>query len=1108
MKTAWKYSLLLMLCSLAVGMNQRSFAQSIQGSILGTVTDQKGAVVPSATVIVVNRDTMFQRTVVTDSTGHYRVASLEPGNYTVAASLAGFNRWESEPFQLSANQIQRIDITLELGSTRTTVNVSAAAGTAVETETATLSNVHTPAEFTELPMSVFGRSIFNVNVVTAGVQSTSGIEVNGARDTANSFTIDGVGKDDIVSSRQAPNNLEVDIDGLQELRVQTSNNSAEYGQVAQFIAVSKSGGNHVHGSVFWGNFNSYFSTRDFFDTTSQKPSFTNNNEFAVTFGGPVVIPKLYNGKDKTFFFFTYGGQRYRIGARSYGTVPTAAFRQGDFSSLLAGPNPVIIKDPQTGTPGDPSTWQPFTGNIIPTGRISGVSSALQDMLYPEPNLPGTGDYGVGNNYTFDPGGQFNSDVYSFRVDQKISDRNTMFLRVGVTQNNQDYYPGFLKGGLDGGYFGNIPGRFVVLSDTHSFSPTVVNEARFGNTRMFYQDVSGAPLGPDYVGMLGLQGIGNPGNNDFLTALPAFGFSRFNGTSGAWIVSQAQNTYEATDNLTWIRGRHTFKFGGDVRRYLVNDGGVPGDQTGSFGFDDTITGFDYASFLLGLPTSTALGTPRPSVYPRSTIYGFYAQDDLKVSSKLTVNYGLRYEHQHPWTDKYDRRYAFDPSTGSMVVASSSMPTDLVPEVAATLPIITAQQAGFPVHTLMKSDWNNWNPRLGIAYRPFGNETTVIRAGYGWYTQVWPGLLAIDYSTGGPWQTARSFDYLGGAPTQSFPNPFTASTGFQGVTNISVADPSMVNERTSQWNISVGRQFMGTAIDVGYVGTKGTRIPFVENLNLLQPSTQPFDAANRPYTSFGTISEVHSGASSIYHGLTIQATRRFRNGLSFNVNYTYSKSLTDSALNGYAPGIQQNQYDRSLERAPDPSIRPQRLIFDYMYHLPFGRGQRFLPNMNPVANTVLGGWEVVGITTMLSGQYLSPSFSGIDPANTNQFGGRPDCVGNGNLGGIGDLVRAGQPMWNLSAFSLPGDPNATVGRGYYGTCARSVLQGPGRNLWNAGLTKNIMLHEGVRMQIQWELFNAWNHPNFGNGTTNITSGNFGRTSSGGGGRRMLFGARIDF
>ncbi|HET7102176.1 MAG TPA: hypothetical protein VFJ52_13570, partial [Terriglobia bacterium] len=239
------------------------------------------------------------------------------------------------------------------------------------------------------------------------------------------------------------------------------------------------------------------------------------------------------------------------------------------------------------------------------------------------------------------------------------------------------------------------------------------------------------------------------------------------------------------------------------------------------------------------------------------------------------------------------------------------------------------------------------------------------------------------------------------------------------------------------------------------------------------------------------------------LTIQATRRFRNGLSFNVNYTYSKSLTDSALNGYAPGIQQNQYDRRLERAPDPSVRPQRLVFDYMYNLPFGHGQRFFPNMNPVANTVLGGWEVVGITTILSGQYLSPAFSGVDPANTNQFSGRPDCVGNGNIGDVRSRIKSGLPMWDQTAFLLPAD-----GRGSYGNCARSVLYGPGRNLWNAGLTKNIMLHEGVRMQIQWELFNAWNHANFGNGTTDITSGNFGRTYSGGGGRSMLFGARIDF
>jgi hypothetical protein len=370
-------------------------------------------------------------------------------------------------------------------------------------------------------------------------------------------------------------------------------------------------------------------------------------------------------------------------------------------------------------------------------------------------------------------------------------------------------------------------------------------------------------------------------------------------------------------------------------------------------------------------------------------------------------------------------------------------------------------------------------------------------------MWPAFLITNFGTGGPWQTDKSYDYLGGQPTQSFPDPFTASTAFSGVSSIKVVNPSVVNERTQQWNVSVGREFWGTAIDVAYVGTKTTRLPFRENLNLLHPSTQPFNASNRPYPLFSSINEVQSGSSAIYDGLNIQAVHKFGHGLSFNTNYTFAKGLTDSSLRDYAATLTQNQYDRRLERGPDPNVLRQQLIFDYMYQLPVGRGKRFFPQMNRVANGVLGGWEVVGITTMLSGQYLSPSFSGVDPANTNQYSGRPDCVGNGNIGNITGLIKQGLPMWNINAFQVPAQ-----GRGSYGNCGRGVLVGPTTNLWNAGLSKNFVLREGMRLQIQWELFNAWNHPNFSSGDTSVTNGDFGQTFYGGGGRQMLFGARIDF
>ncbi len=370
-------------------------------------------------------------------------------------------------------------------------------------------------------------------------------------------------------------------------------------------------------------------------------------------------------------------------------------------------------------------------------------------------------------------------------------------------------------------------------------------------------------------------------------------------------------------------------------------------------------------------------------------------------------------------------------------------------------------------------------------------------------MFPGLLALGYGNGGPWQTNQSFEIVGGTPTIRFPNPFTAAPGIEGVESISVVNPYFPNERTQQWNVSVGREFLGTAIDVAYVGTKITNIPTTTNLNLLPPSQAPYDPARIPYQRFSSVSLVEAGGQAIYHGFTIQADRKMARGLWFNANYAFGKALTDVDLRTYAQTVQHNQYNRRLERGPDPNIRKHQLRFSYIYLLPVGRGQKFFSQMNRVANAILGGWQVNGITTMLSGELLSPGFSGVDPTNTNQFGGRPDRIGDGNLGDMRERIKAGLPMWDQSAFVVPQN-----GRGSYGNSGRAVLVGPGMNLWNAGLSKNFMLTESARLQFRWELFNAFNHANFSNGNTNISSGDFGRTFYGGPGRSMLFGARIDF
>jgi hypothetical protein len=1070
-------------------------AQFTQSSIVGTVTDATGAPVNDAVVTVRNEGTNATRTIKTEAGGDYRVSGLEAGFYQVTVSLPGFKTFEQTRIDVVSGQNKRVDVQLEVGEVSTRVTVEGGL-TQVDTESATLSNLKTARDFAELPLSVFGRGWANITNVTAGVQSASGFEVNGARDTANNFTADGISVNDMISSRNTANGFSGDIETFQEIRILTSNSSAEYAQVAQFAAVSKAGTNSPHGSLYWGNFNSAFSARSWADR--QPVSFTNHNMFALNGGGPVYIPRIYDGRNRTFFFASYSGARYRVGNRLFRIVPTQAMRQGDFSELAGRIN---LVDPLNG-------GQPFPGNRIPQNRLSPVALRLQELLYPLPNQPGQGAFGVANNYYADPGGAYNSNVYSFRVDQHISEANLLFVRVGLTMTNGDVYRGELLNGYgSGSIISNIPGRSIVVSDTHTFTPNLVNEVKLGFNRTFSRN-NDYNFGVDVLSQLGIRGIENPGDDPGIRSMPGFTFGGaipIAASTGRNRSYTAQNTYQVIDNVSWFRGRHTLKAGVDIRRLQVNQDNSPLNVRGQYAFDDRLTGIAYANFLLGWPSSASRGIARPAAYPRSTYSGFYVQDDFKLHPRITMNFGLRYEYQTPWVEKFDRMFTFDPTTGSMVTAGSSMPSDLVPNVAATLPIITASQAGLPERSLMFTDTNNWNPRIGLAIRPLGDTSTVVRAGYGVYTQFWPGLLALN-ATGGPWQSTESFFIESpNAPIIQFPTPFQTTSSFSGVQSISGLSPRFPNERTHQWNASIGRQILGIALDVGYVGTRALNVPYTEDLNLLRPSTVPFSAARRPYPRFNSTNYVQTGGSSTYHGLLIQADRRMSRGLWFNINYTLAKALTDVDLRSYATGFQQNQYARYLERADDPNIRRQQLRFSYVLDIPYGRGRRFGANLARPLDFVIGGWQLAGITTMMSGARLSPTYSNADPAGTGQVSGRPDRIGDGNLDSdaMRDLIRSRMPIFDRSAFVLPAN-----NRGFYGNSARYILTGPGNVTWNVGVHKNWALTEESRMQFRWEMFNAFNRANFNNPTTNIQSGDFGLVTTAGAGRSMLFGLRLDF
>jgi hypothetical protein len=1075
--------------------------QSTESTVLGTVHDSSSTVVSGAAVTLTNQGTNEQRAGTTDVAGDYRFAALPAGVYRVSVKASGFKLFVAKDITLDSSRIRRVDATLELGDVTTTVTVEGGNVAAIETESATLSGVKTATEFANLPFSALGRGWNNLAAATAGVASQSGFETNGGADTANNFTADGVSVNDVVSSRQTANGFGGDIETFSEFKVITTNASAEYAQMGQYIAVSKTGTNMYHGTAFWANYNSFSQARKWTDRSA--PAFTNYNQFMGNFGGPVVIPHLYNGKNKTFYFVTYGGARLPQGARTYLNVPTQAFRNGDFSSLLPS---IVITDPTTG--------QAFANNQIPANRMSSVATALQKLAFPLPNLPGQDSLGLTNNYVGDPGALYQADNLSVRVDHKLSDSNNVFARVTATINNADTNPGALLGGF-GGTAANNTSRTGVLSDTHVFGPSLVNVAKiaFNRSYVWTHDWNSS----DVISQIGLQGISNPSQQAALSAMPDFEIGGNNGMAGTGVwsgaSSTAQNTYQFTDDISWALGRHFLKAGVDVDSFQVNNSSMPQSVRGSFGFDDRLSGFAYANFLLGLPSNVSQAIPGPNAYMRSTRQGYYIQDEFKVSPRLTLNFGVRYEYQSPWNDKYNHLFSFDPTSGSMVVPGSKLPTDMVPSVASALPIIPASQTNgrFPTgNSLMFPDKNLWNPRAGLAWRPFSDSKTVVRAGYGMFSQMWPGGLGLNASStasGSPWQSTRTWDIVDNTPLMSFPNPFTASgAGYAGVYFISAVAPRLAPLREQQWNISIGREFLQTAIDVAYVGTHGQNLMFSQNLDLPLPSTQPYNPSLVPYPQFNPATLIQSGASSIYNGLVVKADRKVTRGLSLNMNYTWAKALTDGDLRGpIFNSSGSNQWNRRLERADDSNIRRQVLTVVYIYELPFGKGKYLLNNPPWLVDKLVSGWQVSGITTFLTGPRTSVSYSGVDAANTNQWSGRPDAIGDGTVAGsVRNLIENHSPIFNKAAFLKPAQ-----GRGYYGNSARNILTNPGTMSWNMTAAKGFYLFsDRARFQLRGEFFNAFNHPNFNGPNTNITSSSFGLVTSVGNARTIQLTGRFDF
>lgn len=1082
------------LCCLLAWVASPLGAQTTLGTIRGLATDATGAVVPEVRVAVRNTETNLVRETFTGSTGNYEVTQLIPGRYEVVAERAGFKRVVVSNVLLETSATVRVDLRMEIGEVATAVSVEAPAPV-INTEGAEVALVRPGEVIQRMPMNVRGQfNGFYYDVLTFTPGATQGQGSNfslaGARGFQWHTTVDGTSQRSPLFANSigpAQSNMEM----TSEIRIQLANDKAEAALPGGFYATSKSGTNEYHGSLFWYHTNSRLQARN---TFSLNVPFQILNNYGGSLGGPIR-------RNRTFFFATY--ERFPLrNERIFNTnVPTLAFRQGDFSALATA-----VRDPLSGSP--------FPGNTIPASRLNSSSLKIQQRFYPEPNF-GPANSWLENWRGTRPSSQYKTQVEG-RLDHQLSAANSLFVRFSWNRTGANVWDYNLV---------TIPKReqdrrttTITVSDNHLFRPTLINEFRFGIMRT--ENPAFNPLdGPALVREFGLEGI--TWNPKLAKGAPVFSFNNFEQIGATDIYQDpSEAIHQVVNNVTWTRANHVIKTGIDLRwnRGTNFPGGTsfPVLQFGQFSFSGRFSGFDYADFLLGIPTSAGRAVAAPLIHAVNTDLALFIQDDWKITPRLTLNLGVRYEYNPPYHEKDGNFFNFDPATGRLVLPDREalgrvnplFPSDLVP-------IVTADQAGLP-RGLFYSDLNNVVPRFGFAWRPFAGNRTVIRGGYGVYiddltSSIWR------LGTGGPFISRETFDneIAGGVPKFQFPRAFPPGFGAIGAQSFSAINPKLRNPYIQQWNFTIEQEVLHMGLRVSYIGTNSRKLIWVENVNQPRPSATPFSNSRRRFPNLRDIGVRDNGGLHNYHSLHVTAERKLQRGLYYQAGWTWASMLTDCLSDSEAGCQPQDAYARHLDYGNVDYMNRHRLVGTLMWDLPFGAGRTLLASARKPVEYLLGGWTLSTILVAQSGLFFTPTFSGFDVSNTGTTGTqRPDRIGNGNLPAA---QRAITRWFDNTAFAVPGDtngdgrPDVNVGR--FGNSAPNILEGPGAFILDAGLHKTLRLRERVRFQLEGTFTNVLNHPNYGLPNANIRSASVGRITSlygryGAGPRGGRVGLRIEF
>jgi len=1056
---AFARSVLLLSVSLLV-LCGGAYGQATFGVIAGRVSDTTGAVIPGAQIRVTNQATNITRNVSSDALGNYEVTHLHPGLYTVRVETPGFKRFMHENIPLEAVAQVRIDIRLEIGDVTTEVTVTAGAPV-VESETSSIAQYRPSQQLLDLPLNVIGSTapFYQITILTPTAVEGSGAarSFGGARRTTTNFNVDGVSSNSIVFGNQE-SNLQPSLDSVQEVKISYVNSKAEFADPGNLMIITRSGQNQFHGSAFWQHYSSRLAARSFFaptrgavDPVTGKEVASQQNIFGGSLGGRII-------RDRAFFFAAYENNYDPTPATVTASVPTVKMRQGDFSDLTA-----VIRNPFTG--------QPFPGNLIPGGLHNSASLKAQQKLYPLPNF-GAPNLAVANfRGSFDRDSRV--DKINTRVDYVFSEKHTVYARFGFTRNlSNSLAGGFLPADFIGGHgrtHNHAPQGHV--SSTYTIAPNLINEARAGIARHWV--TTGGPLpGQELIDLIGIQGLVRQPPEE--RAAPNITITGFQSISWSGDNRRVANNYLFSDQLTWIRDRHTVKTGVEHRPQQYNGPTRPG--FGVYAFTNRFTGHAYSDFLLGLPATTQREQGRPLLYARRYSLSGFVQDDIRVSPKLTLNLGLRYEYNSPQVDKFDVMSTFDRGTGRIVVPTTEVMKYIHPLFPKAVPIVTAAEVGLP-SSLRHPDKNNFMPRVGFAYRPFSDARTVIRGGYGIFIDdLTADIFAAFLVRHGPFNFNEGFTnaITGGAPLLTFDRPFLPMGTRLGALDVRGMDFNLRNPYTQQWNFTLEREVApNIGVRLSYIGTKTTRATYRSDINKPLPSTERFSAARRPYPLYNTILFNDSAGNQTYHAFSLNVERRMDRGLYFQANHTIAKMLTDTEDASEGGPTMENPYDRAGFRGESQWVPRHRFIGNLIWEVPVGQGRRVLSRPG-WTDWLLGGWQISSTYIARTGEYLTPTFSGSDPSNTNTIGGIADRIGNGNLpSGQRSIGR----WFDASAFAVP--PN-----GRFGNAGRGVIIGPGRHSMSLGLFKRFTVAEGHTLRVQGTATNALNHPSFGNPNLNIS------------------------